>query len=56
VERHSGSHILLQSDVPGRHSIPIPERKAIGTGLFRDILKQVSEAKGVPVQDIDDGL
>jgi len=52
VDRHRGSHILIESDTPAKHSIPIPERKAIGLGLLRSILSQISAAKGVPVDEI----
>jgi predicted RNA binding protein YcfA (HicA-like mRNA interferase family) len=52
VERQSGSHILLQGHTPVRHTIPIPQRNAIGLGLFRDILNQISVAKGVSVAEI----
>lgn len=52
VDRQRGSHILLQSDTPAMHSIPVPQRKAIGLGLLRAILRQISEAKGVPVDVI----
>jgi hypothetical protein len=34
----------------------IPNRSAIGLGLFRTILNQVSAAKGVTVEDILRGL
>jgi predicted RNA binding protein YcfA (HicA-like mRNA interferase family) len=52
IDRQRGSHILLQSDTPARHSIPVPQRKAIGLGLLRAILRQISEAKGVPIDEI----
>jgi hypothetical protein len=42
--------------MPSKHSIPIPNRSAIGLGLFRTILNQVSAAKGVTVEDILRGL
>ena len=52
VDRQTGSHILLESQTPARHCVPVPLRKAIGLGLFRDILDQVSKAKGIPVEEI----
>jgi predicted RNA binding protein YcfA (HicA-like mRNA interferase family) len=52
VDRQSGSHILIESDEPKRHSIPVPQRKALGQGLFRSILSQVAKAKGVTVGEI----
>jgi hypothetical protein len=35
-----------------KHSIPIPQRKAMGLGLFRAILTQIGTAKGVSISDI----
>jgi predicted RNA binding protein YcfA (HicA-like mRNA interferase family) len=52
TDRQSGSHILVESDTPIKHSIPIPQRKAIGLGLLRSILSQISTAKGVSADDI----
>jgi predicted RNA binding protein YcfA (HicA-like mRNA interferase family) len=52
VDRQSGSHILMESPTPAKHSIPIPQRKALGLGLLRSILGQISAAKGVPVDQI----
>ncbi len=52
IDRQSGSHILVESETPTRHSIPILNRSAIGIGLFRAILSQVSAAKGVAVEEI----
>jgi predicted RNA binding protein YcfA (HicA-like mRNA interferase family) len=52
VDRQRGSHILVESATPTKHSIPIPERKALGLGLLRSILSQISAAKGVPVVEI----
>jgi predicted RNA binding protein YcfA (HicA-like mRNA interferase family) len=52
VDRQSGSHILIESDEPKRHSIPVSQRKALGQGLFRSILSQVANAKGVTVGEI----
>jgi predicted RNA binding protein YcfA (HicA-like mRNA interferase family) len=56
IDRQSGSHILVESNTPKKHGIPIPQRKALGLGLLRSILSQVSAAKGVPVEDILRGL
>ena len=52
VDRQRGSHIVLESDTPVKHSIPIPQRKAMGLGLFRAILTQIGTAKGVSISDI----
>jgi predicted RNA binding protein YcfA (HicA-like mRNA interferase family) len=52
VDRQRGSHILIESAIPTKHSIPIPQRKSLGLGLFRSILSQISAAKGIPPDEI----
>jgi predicted RNA binding protein YcfA (HicA-like mRNA interferase family) len=52
VDRQSGSHILIESNTPRRHSVPVPQRGSLGLGLLRSVLSQVSAAKGVPVDDL----
>ena len=37
--------------MPKRHSLPVPERAAIGQGLFLSLLKQVCEAKKVTLEE-----
>ena len=56
VVRQKGSHILLTTEIPSHHSVPVPQRSAIGVGLLRSILGQVAEAKGVRVEDVMGGL
>ncbi len=52
VDRQTGSHIVLVTASPRNHSVPIPRRSALGLGLLRAILSQISEAKGVSVDDL----
>ena len=54
--RQLGSHIVLTTETPRHHSVPIPVRSEIGTGLFRSIVKQVCEAKGVSMDELLRGL
>ena len=50
--RQTGSHIILTTEAPAHHSLPIPYRSAIGPGLFCAILKQVCDAKGGELEEI----
>ena len=52
VDRQRGSHILIESNTPAKHSVPIPQRKALGLGLLRSILSQIGAAKGVSADEI----
>jgi len=52
VDRQSGSHIVLTTKNPRHHSVPMPNRDALGTGLFRNIVKQVSDEKGISVAEL----
>jgi predicted RNA binding protein YcfA (HicA-like mRNA interferase family) len=50
--RQNGSHIILTTETPAHHSLPVPYRSTIGPGLFRAILKQVCDAKGIELEEI----
>jgi predicted RNA binding protein YcfA (HicA-like mRNA interferase family) len=50
--RQHGSHIILTTDTPQHHSLPIPYRSAIGPGLLRGIFKQACDAKGVTLEEL----
>ena len=50
--RQHGSHIILTTETPAHHSLPVPYRSAIAPGLFRSLLKQVCDAKGVTIDKI----
>jgi predicted RNA binding protein YcfA (HicA-like mRNA interferase family) len=50
--RQVGSHIILTTDTPAHHSLPVPQRSEIGVGLFRSILKQVCEAKRITLEEL----
>jgi predicted RNA binding protein YcfA (HicA-like mRNA interferase family) len=50
--RQNGSHIILTTETPSHHSLPVPYRSAIGPGLLRSILKQVCNAKGITLEDL----
>ena len=42
-----GSHIILQTDVPGSHRISIPDHSPLRIGTFNAILRAVAQAKQV---------
>ena len=42
-----GSHIILVTETPSHHRLPVPAHKPIGIGLLRSILSEVGEVKGV---------
>jgi predicted RNA binding protein YcfA (HicA-like mRNA interferase family) len=54
--RQNGSHIILTTETPQHHSLPVPYRSAIGSGLLRGILKQVCDAKGITLEEILEDL
>ena len=43
-----GSHVILVSDQPIHHRLPVPRHNPLGIGIFRKILNEVCEAKGIP--------
>lgn len=42
-----GSHVILVTELPVHHRIPVPRSKALGTGLFKTIVNEVCRAKGI---------
>ena len=42
-----GSHVILVSEAPRHHRIPVPRHGALGTGLFKKIIGEVCKAKGI---------
>jgi predicted RNA binding protein YcfA (HicA-like mRNA interferase family) len=53
TEAHrAGSHIILQTEDPGRHRIAIPDHASLRIGTLSAILRSVAQAKHVPREDI----
>jgi predicted RNA binding protein YcfA (HicA-like mRNA interferase family) len=48
----TGSHIILQTETPGRQRVPIPAHKALKVGTLNEILRQVATHKGVTRESI----
>ncbi|OLC92298.1 MAG: hypothetical protein DMG35_01315 [Acidobacteria bacterium] len=48
----TGSHIILQTEVPSHQRLPIPSHKSLRVGTLNAILKLVANHKGVSREDI----
>jgi predicted RNA binding protein YcfA (HicA-like mRNA interferase family) len=42
-----GSHIILQTEVPGHHRLSVPDHKPLRLGTLNAILRSVAAAKGI---------
>jgi predicted RNA binding protein YcfA (HicA-like mRNA interferase family) len=47
-----GSHVILQTEDPVAHRIPIPDHAALRLGTLNAILNAVARAKGVTKAEI----
>jgi len=47
-----GSHIILQTEIPSRHRIPVPDHDPIRLGTLNTILRLVAQHKGVEKADL----
>lgn len=47
-----GSHVILQTESPVAHRIPIPDHSPLRLGTLNAILNAVARAKGVSKNDI----
>lgn len=47
-----GSHVILQTESPASHRIPIPDHSPLRLGTLNAILNAVARAKGVSKADI----
>lgn len=47
-----GSHVILVSDVPSHHRLPIPLHSPLGIGIFKKIINEVCEAKQIAQDDL----
>jgi len=52
----SGSHIILETELPGHQRIPVPNHTFLRIGTLNSILRLVSTHKGVSREDILDSL
>ena len=47
-----GSHMILQTDVPSRQRIPVPDHNSVRIGTLNSILRLVATHKGVDKQTV----
>jgi predicted RNA binding protein YcfA (HicA-like mRNA interferase family) len=47
-----GSHIILQTDAPVSHRLPVPDHAPLRLGTLNAILNAVARAKGVDKAEI----
>lgn len=52
----AGSHIILETEIPGQQRIPIPDHAFLRIRTLNAILRLVSAHKGVSKEDILDML
>ena len=51
-----GSHVILVSDEPTHHRLPVPLHNPLGIGLLKTILREVSAVKKVSQDELLEGL
>ena len=51
-----GSHIILQTEVPGHQRLPVPAHKTLRVGTLHAILDLVAEHKGVSREAVLDSI
>lgn len=47
-----GSHVILETEVPRKHRISIPDHPSLRIGTLNAILKAVATVQGVEKEDI----
>jgi predicted RNA binding protein YcfA (HicA-like mRNA interferase family) len=52
----AGSHIILETEIPGHQRIPVPDHVFLRIGTLNAILRLVATHKGVSKEDILDTL
>jgi len=50
--KQEGSHIILQTEVPSRQRIPVPDHSPLRLGTLNSILRFVARHKGVEKEDV----
>ena len=53
--KQEGSHIILQTEIPSRQRIPVPDHAPIRVGTLNNILRLVSRHKKVEKDEILEG-
>lgn len=52
----AGSHIILETEIPGHQRIPVPDHAFLRIGTLNAILRLVAVHKGVTKEEILDTL
>ena len=52
----AGSHVILETEIPGHQRIPVPDHAFLRIGTLNGILRLVAAHKGVSKEDILDTL
>lgn len=52
----TGSHIILETELPGHQRIPVPDHAFLRIGTLNSILRLVATHKGISKEDILDSL
>ena len=47
-----GSHVILQTETPAHHRIPVPDHAPLRLGTLNAILNAVARAQGIGKSDI----
>ena len=50
--KEEGSHIILQTEVPSRQRIPVPDHHPLRLGTLNSILRFVARHKDVEKEDV----
>ena len=50
--KQEGSHIILQTEVPSRQRIPVPDHHPLRLGTLNNILRLIARHKGVEKEDV----
>jgi predicted RNA binding protein YcfA (HicA-like mRNA interferase family) len=51
-----GSHVILVTESPVHHRLPVPLHHALGIGIFKKILSEVCEVKKISQKALLEGL
>jgi predicted RNA binding protein YcfA (HicA-like mRNA interferase family) len=51
-----GSHVILASELPKHHRLPVPLHSPPGIGICKKIVREVCEAKNISQEELLRGL
>ncbi len=56
VVNQVGSHVILVTENPTHHRMPVPRHSALGIGIFKKVLYEVCMTKGIKQDELLRGL